>query len=45
MGIGMAIQDDDNGPGNSYNGYWVSTGDINMYFHARLPVRLRATWF
>ncbi len=34
MGIGMAIQDDDNGPGNSYNGYWVSTGDINMYFHA-----------
>lgn len=34
MGIGMAIQDDDNGPGNSYNGYWVSTGDINMYFNA-----------
>ena len=34
MGVGMAIQDDDNGPGNSYNGYWVSTGDINMYFHA-----------
>ena len=34
MGIGMAIQDDDNGPGDSYNGYWVSTGDINMYFHA-----------
>ena len=34
MGIGMAIQDDDNGPGNSYNGYWVSTGDVNMYFSA-----------
>ena len=34
MGVGMAIQDDDNGPGDSYNGYWVSTGDINMYFHA-----------
>ena len=34
MGVGMAIQDDDNGPGDSYNGYWVSTGDVNMYFHA-----------
>ena len=34
IGLGIVIQDDDNGPGDSYNGYWVHTGDVNVYFNA-----------
>ncbi len=34
IGFGMAIQDDDNGPGAGYNGYWVHTGDVNVYLTA-----------
>jgi len=34
IGLGIVIQDDDNGPGDSYNGYWVHTGDVNVYYNA-----------
>jgi hypothetical protein len=34
IGFGFVVQDDDNGPGDGYNGFWVSTGDVNIYFHA-----------
>jgi len=34
IGLGIVIQDDDNGPGDSYNGYWIHTGDVNVYFNA-----------
>lgn len=30
MGVGIAVQDDDNGPGDSYNGYWTNSGDVTM---------------
>jgi hypothetical protein len=30
MGIGIAVQDDDNGPGEGYNGYWTNSGDVTM---------------
>ena len=34
IGLGFAVQDDDNGPGDGYDGYWVHTGDVIMYYHA-----------
>jgi len=33
FGMGFAVQDDDNGVGGGYDGYWVSTGDVIMYYH------------
>jgi hypothetical protein len=34
MGIGFAVQDDDNGSEGSYNGYWTNSGDTELYFKA-----------
>ena len=34
IGLGIVIQDDDNGPGDGYNGYWIHTGDVNVYMTA-----------
>ncbi len=34
VGIGFAVQDDDNGPGSAYSGYWTNSGDIELYFRA-----------
>jgi hypothetical protein len=34
MGIGFAVQDDDNGAEGSYNGYWTNSGDTELYFKA-----------
>ncbi len=34
MGIGFAVQDDDNGAEGTYNGYWTNSGDTELYFKA-----------
>lgn len=34
VGIGLSVQDDDNGPSGGYDGYWVHTGDVIAYYHA-----------
>lgn len=34
MGIGFAVQDDDNGAEGTYNGYWTNGGDTELYFKA-----------
>lgn len=34
MGIGFAVQDDDDGAEGSYNGYWTNGGDTELYFKA-----------
>ena len=34
MGVGFAVQDDDNGAEGTYNGYWTNSGDTELYFKA-----------
>jgi len=34
MGIGFAVQDDDNGAEGTYSGYWTNSGDTELYFKA-----------
>lgn len=34
MGIGFAVQDDDDGAEGNYNGYWTNSGDTELYFKA-----------
>ncbi len=34
MGIGVAVQDDDDGAEGNYNGYWTNSGDTELYFKA-----------
>jgi hypothetical protein len=34
LGIGFAVQDDDNGAEGSYSGYWTNSGDTELYFKA-----------
>lgn len=38
MGVGFAVQDDDNGADGSYNGYWTNSGDTEIYFKATAMV-------
>ena len=38
MGVGFAVQDDDNGAEGSYSGYWTNSGDTEIYFKATAMV-------
>jgi hypothetical protein len=38
MGVGFAVQDDDNGAEGTYNGYWTNGGDTELYFKATAMV-------
>tara|TARA_B100000809_G_scaffold262802_1_gene314625 strand:- start:1564 stop:2490 length:927 start_codon:yes stop_codon:yes gene_type:complete len=38
MGIGFAVQDDDNGAEGTYSGYWTNGGDTELYFKATAMV-------
>lgn len=38
MGIGFAVQDDDNGAEGTYSGYWTNSGDTELYFKATAMV-------
>ncbi len=38
MGIGFAVQDDDDGAEGTYNGYWTNSGDTELYFKATAMV-------
>lgn len=38
MGIGFAVQDDDDGAEGNYNGYWTNSGDTELYFKATAMV-------
>ncbi len=34
IGVGFACVDDDVPADNGYNGYWINSGDVNLYFKA-----------
>jgi hypothetical protein len=38
MGVGLSVQDDDDGAEGRYNGYWTNSGDTEIYFKATAMV-------
>jgi hypothetical protein len=38
MGVGFAVQDDDDNEASGYNGYWTNSGDTELYFKATAMV-------